>query len=461
MFKKLTILFLLTIVLLGSGFGCKLADKKTQEAMKPITITYWRVFDGPDAFEKVIANYKALHPFITINYRKLRYEEYESELLNALAEDRGPDIFSIQNTWMRKYQTKLAPMPDTITMVYPVVQGTIKKEVIPESRTTKSISLKELKDNFVDIVSHDVILGDGKVYGLPLSVDTLAMYYNKDLFNNAGISQVPNYWNKEFLQDVKKLTKQDSKKGFLQSGVALGGSKNINRYSDILAVLMMQSGATMMSDSGQVLFHTAPSSVAGGSNNYAPGVDALRFYTDFSDPAKESYSWNGESPNSLDMFIGGNLAIMFSYAYDLETIKTRAPKLNFSVAKLPQIEGMPSTNINFANYWVEVVSKKSPLTNEAWDFVQFITKEEQAKIYLENTKRPTALRSLVAKQKEDNELGVFADQVLTAKSWYYGKNVQAAEDAIAEMISAVAKNTSDKIQDIVNTGAAKVQQTVY
>jgi len=458
MLKKATILFLLMAFLLSSGFGCKVTNQATKNAMKPITITYWRVFDGPDAFEEIINRYKALHPFISINYKKLRYSEYESELLNAMAEDRGPDIFSIHNTWMKKYQSKLAPMPESITMVYPVTQGTIKKEVVPESRTTKSISLKELKDNFVDVVSQDVILDDGKIYGLPLSVDTLAMYYNKDLFNNAGISQIPAYWNKEFIQDVKKLTKQDSKKGLIQSGAALGGSKNINRYSDILAVLMMQSGATMMNDNGQVLFHTTPSS---NPTNYSPGLDALRFYTDFVDPVKESYTWNNELPNSLEMFISGNLAIMFSYSYDLETIKAQAPKLNFSVTKLPQIEGVPPTNINFANYWIEVVSKKSPVSNEAWDFIQFITKEEQAKLYTEKTKRPTALRSLVAKQKEDNEIGVFADQVLTAKSWYRGKNVQAAEDAIAEMIDAVAKNPLDKIQEIISTGAAKVQQTVY
>ncbi len=459
MSKKITILFLLMLFLLSSGFGCKMTDQATQNAMKPITITYWRVFDGPDAFTDIIAKYKTLHPFITIDYRKLRYEEYESALLNAMAEDRGPDVFSIHNTWMRKYQSKLTPMPETITMIYPVSKGTIKKEIVPESRTTNSITLKELKDNFVDVVSQDVILDDGKIYGLPLSVDTLAMYYNKDLFNNAGISQIPAFWNKDFIQDVKKLTKQDSKKGLLQSGGALGGSKNINRYSDILAVLMMQSGATMMSDSGQVLFHTTPSYAK--NTNYSPGVDALRFYTDFADPAKESYSWNNELPNSLDMFISGNLAIMFSYSYDLETIKAQAPKLNFSVAKLPQIEGDPPTNINFANYWIEVVSKKSAVSNEAWDFVQFITKEEQAKSYLEKTKRPTALRSLIAKQKNDNEIGVFADQVLTAKSWYRGKNIGAAEDALAEMIDSVLKSTSDKIQEIVSTGAAKVQQTVY
>jgi len=343
-------------------------------------------------------------------------------------------------------------------MAFPVVKGTIKKEVIPELRTTNSLSLKDLKDNFVDVVSHDVILKDGNIYGLPLSVDTLALYYNKDLFNNAGISKPPIYWNKEFLQDVKKLTKQDPKKGLIQSGVALGGSTNINRFSDILSVLMMQNGVIMMDESGQVLFHTIPEIAK--TSDYNPGVAALNFYADFANPAKESYAWNSEMPNSLEMFISGNLAMMFSYSYDLATIKARAPKLNFSVAKLPQIEGNPPTNINFANYWVEVVSKKSQHQNEAWDFIQFITREEQVKSYLEKTKRPTALRSLVNEQKNNNELSVFSDQVLTAKSWYKGKNVQAAEDAIAEMIDIITRNTGEKIKNVLETAASKVQQTI-
>lgn len=455
MTKKALALFLLGIFILGSGFGCKSGGKEAQEASKPITITYWRVFDGPDAFSEIIKKYNALHPNITINYRKLRYEEYENELINALAEDRGPDIFSIHNTWMKKYESKLAALPKTTTLAYQVTQGTIKKEVVQKLQTTNSLTARELRDNFVDVVSADVILSDGQIYGLPLSVDTLAMYYNKDLFNQAGISEVPAYWNNDFVQVVKKMTLQNVQKELVQSGVALGGGKNINRASDILSVLMLQSGATMMNERGQVLFN-----VSNNDNSYFPGLDALRFYADFSDPAKESYSWNDTLPNSLEMFMNGTLGIMFSYSYDLPTIKAQAPKLNFSVAKLPQIEGNPPTNINFANYWIEVVSKKSPYINEAWDFVQFMTKAENVQSYLDNSKKPTALRALVAEQKKNEEIGVFADQVLTAKSWYRGKNSSAAEEAILEMISLANSVPTDKLKDVAGVGAAKIQQTV-
>jgi multiple sugar transport system substrate-binding protein len=463
MTRKIFLLLFIFIFLITSGFGCKMVDKEVQEAMKPITLEYWRVWDGPDAFEEIITAYNQLHPFIKINYKKLRYSEYERELLEAMAEDRGPDILSIHNTWVKKYQNMLAPMPDTITMAYPVVKGTIKKEVIPELRTKKSLSLGELQNNFVDVVYGDVVypeivekevIGE-RIYALPLSVDTLAMYYNKDLLNNSGIPETPGYWNTAFQQTVKKLTKQDTKGNIIQSGVALGGSTNIERYSDILSVLMMQNGTVMLED-GRVLFHSIPSYLK--NDNIFPGLEALRFYTDFANPAKEVYSWNSEMENSLNLFIQGKLALFFGYAYHLPEIKTGAPKLNFGVAKLPQIEGS-SRQINFANYWVEGVSKKSEHITEAWDFVQFMTSPEQVKKYLDKVKKPTALRALVNDQAADDDIKVFVEQVLTAKSWYKGDDANAAEIIIGEMIDSMVRG-DDKPDNIIKLGAGRVQQTL-
>jgi len=456
MSKKFLALLLLGVFILETGFGCKTTDSKTQQAMKSITLNYWRVYDGPDDFQDIIKEYQKLHPFVNINYRKLRYDEYENELINALAEDRGPDIFSIQNTWIKKYQNKIAPLPDQTTMAFPVVTGSIKKEVINQLITNKSLTPKDVKDKFADVVANDVVLEDNKIYGLPLSIDTLAMYYNRDLFNEAGIVEAPKYWNKDFQQDVKKLSKQNTKKEITQAGVALGGSSNINRASDILSVLMMQNGAVML-DNGSVQFNIIPNKPGFKENNYNPGLEALRFYSDFSNPGKEVYSWNETLPNSLEMFTNGNLATYFGYSYDLPTIKANSPKLNFSVAKLPQIEGNP--DVNFANYWIETVSKKSQYANEAWDFVQFMTKAEQVKSYLDKTKRPTALKALIPGQRDDADLGVFADQVLTAKSWYRGLDPSGAEKAILEMISAAVKSY-DRLAEAINDGAAKIQQTI-
>jgi len=465
MYKKITFLLIILSFLMTSGFGCKTTDPKALEGMKPVTLTYWRVWDDSDAFDEIIAKYKTIHPNIKIEYKKLRYDEFEKELTDALAEDRGPDMFSIQNTWVEAYENKISPMPSSITLSYPVVKGTIQKEIVPELRTTKSITLNEIKNNFIDTVYKDVVLKveeptsrikSEKIFGLPISIDTLVMYFNRDLFNNAGIPNPPKYWNKEFQQDVKKLTRQDTKGQIEQSGAALGGSDNINRYSDILSVLMMQNGANMINENNVVLFDRIPSSLEG--KNYNPGLEALRFYTDFANPAKEVYAWNSNLNNSLDMFIQGKLAMMFGYAYMLPQIKTQAPKLNFSISSLPQIEGNTKT-VNFANYWVETVSKKSKYQNESWDFIQFITKADQAKLYINKTKKPTALRSLINYQLEDNDMKIFAEQILTANSWYHGKNALAAEKIIGEMIDLVTKG-QDKIENIITVTARKVQQTI-
>ncbi|HTX86689.1 MAG TPA: extracellular solute-binding protein [Candidatus Nanoarchaeia archaeon] len=453
--NKIFALFLIFSFLLTAGAGC--SNTVPPSSVKPVTLTYWRVYDDEDAFAAIIANYQKIHPYVTIQYKKFRYDEYEKELINALAEDRGPDIFSIPSAWVREYQNKIVPLPPQLTLVYPVVQGTIKKTTVAQLRTTPSLSLKDLKTNFVDVVYNDAVLNTGgadKIYGLPLYLDTMAMYYNTDLFNNAGISQPPAYWDSTFQQDVKKLTVQNNQGNIIQAGVALGGSANIQRPQDILSLLMMQNGA-IMENNGSALFQTIP---PGSPENYNPGLEALRFYTDFSNPAKDVYCWNGNLPNSLTMFEQGNLAMMFDYAYDLPTIKAAAPKLNFAIAKMPQIQGN-TKQVNYANYWLETVSAKSKNINEAWDFVQFETSQDQVQNYLKVAQKPTALRALINSQVNDLNIGVFADQVLTAQSWYQGKNPLAAENAFQEMIDLTVKDAKD-ISAIINQEAAKVQQTI-
>jgi len=459
MYRKIIVLVVLIAVVATTGFGCKTVSQDVQQKMQPITLNYWRVWDGPDDFDPLIQAYQQLHPFININYRKLSFDEYEQALLDALAEDRGPDIFSIQNTWVKKYQTKMTPLPDSISMVYPVTKGTLKKEVVPELRTTKSVTVTDVKNTFVDTVYNDVVLMDNnqpKVFALPLSIDTLAMYYNKDLLNNAGIAELPAFWNKDFQQAVKKLTKQDLKGDLIQSGVALGGSSNIERSSDIIAALMMQNGAVMM-DGKSVTFNSIPPIFQ--ERGYNPGMEAARFYADFANPSKEVYSWNNQLDNSLKRFIDGKLAIFFGYSYHLPIIQAQAPKLNFAIAKFPQIEGNPN-EANVANYWVEAVSSKSKYKNEAWDFIQFMTtKPEQVKKYLDKTKHPTALRSLINDQLNNDELKVFASQLLVARSWYHGKDFPAAEKAMNEMVDSIVANP-ENLEQSVNVAASRVQQTI-
>src|SRR3989338_238158 len=451
---KFAILLILGIFVMTAGLRCKFITPSQKALLEPIELTWWGVFDDPENFTEIINEYRALHPNISVNYRKLRIEEFEKELLDALAEDRGPDIISLHNTWLTKYLPKLESLPAKTKLAYEVTKKSlgIKEETLIEVREAPSLTPAQLKDNFIDVVYNDVVR-DNKIYGLPLSVDTLVLFYNRDLFNNAGIPLPPQSWI-SLQENVKRLTFADSSGNLAQAGIALGTAENVERSFDILSLLMMQNGA-QMTTADRVTFNLLPPGFP--DRTYNPGPEAVRFYTDFANSGKEVYAWNENFPNSLEAFAQGRVAMIFGYNYHLPYLEIkRQGKLNYGVTKIPQIEGR--NEVNYASYWVQTVSQKSKHINEAWDFIQFLTKKNQAKKYLDKTLKPTALRSLIEEQISNDKLKIFVEQLLTAKSWYTCANPQATETAFKEMIELARKGAD--LQQTVTNAVLKVQQTM-
>lgn len=452
-----------------AGAGCtKGPDAATVKAMEPKTLNIWAVIDDMDVYGPLIQAYNAAHPQIAINYRRLRNEEYESALLNAFAEDRGPDIFMVHDTWVGKYLPKIAPMPAYTQMAYRFAQGSsTNRSYTYELRNEKSLTLKQLKNDYPDAVANDAIrrintakegatpLLEDKIVALPMSVDTMAMYVNKDLLNAAGIPTIPDTWDK-FQATIPRLVKIDSSGKILQAGTAMGLATNVERATDLMSILMMQNGAEMTSGDGYPTFAFMPPGLIG--REITPGLQALNFYLDFANPDKEIYTWNADMPNSLDAFTQGRAAYFFGYSYHLPAIKARAPKLNLAIAKLPQIEGNPV--INYANYWLWTVSKKSKSTDVAWNFINFITQQDNEKQYLDLAKRPPAHKSLIDKYLEDESLGVFASQILTSRSWYKGADATAMESALSTMIGDGAAAKPEDRNRILLIAQDKVGQTM-
>jgi len=88
-----------------------------------------------------------------------------------------------------------------------------------------------------------------------------------------------------------------------------------------------------------------------------------------------------------------------------------------------------------------------------------MAKKDNVKKYLDKTNKPTALRSLVDEQKEDQAVSVFAEQVLTAKSWYKGNNPKAMETIMKDMMDESGSGLVE-INDSILQAARKVQQTI-
>lgn len=450
-----SLLLLTSFVTLGAGCNNSKADTA---ATKPVVLKIWRVFDEDNTFQEILTAYQTLHPNVSFEYRTLRYEEYEDELVKAFAEGTGPDIFSIHNTWIGGYENLISPMPPTVTIPYTETKGTIKKETVTTLKEEPTLSIRQLKTDYVDAVAADVVrpyqpnpkeASSDRIWGLPLSVDTLALYYNKDLFNAASIAEPPADWA-TFQADVAKLTTLSGANTVVQSGAAIGTSENVERAFDILSLLMMQNGTTMVDERGRSQFATE------NAARILPGAEAVRFYTDFANPMKEVYSWNADQPSSFDAFAAGKTAMFLGYAYHLPLLETRAPKLHYAIAHVPQIEG--AKVVNYANYWVETVAKSTPNANWAWDFIEFAASPDHVPSYLTAAQKPTALRALISGQLEDGTLSVFASQLLTAKSWYTGTEIAITEKAFLDLIDAAV--SGEPAEEALSTAENKVNQTL-
>lgn len=441
---------LLLIAISTSGLSCKLFQPSVPpELSKKVTLEYWGVWHDSDHLKGAIDEYTKLHKNVTIKYKKFRLEEYRQKLLEGWAEDKGPDMYQIPAGWITEFENRITPMPKKVKLLNVETKTSFgKTELINVIKVETLPTVNELKNQFVEVVNKDIIRNDA-VYGLPLSVDTLALFYNRDILDNAQVATPPTTWE-DMAVAVKAITQKQATSTIVQSAIALGTVNNIPRAVDIVATIMQQNGATMIKNNRAAFSET--------KNNASPAIDAINFYQTFANPLTEVYSWNEQLPDALEAFISGKTAMFYGYSYQISIIKGRAPKLNFGVAPMTQIN--TNNPINTANYWVETVSHKSKNIDNSWGFINFLTSQEQAKKWAEKTGRPAALRLILAGQKQDPLLTTFAVQALTASRWYTGKNEILMEQYFNEMVNQVIKiQNTVKQQEAINIGVKKINET--
>lgn len=443
------------------GIGCSGPTQEQTNAAKPITLTYWTVFGNTSELKRLADEYKKIRPYVSVSIRQLRYEEFDKIFVNALADEVGPDIVSVHTRWLGKYQQRLDIMPATVKVAKIEVKEGLKSEKVITLETNRMPTLEQIKTNYVSTVADDISIGKD-AYGLPFSVDTLALFYNKDLTDAAQIAVPPATWP-QFLEAVKKATKFDKKGKIIQAGAAMGTGKNVDNVFDIMSLLMTQNGVKMAK--GNLV--TFADGIAGNfsvSQNH-PALEALRFYTDFARPTKEIYTWNNDFGNALDEFASGKAVYFIGFSYDLARIRARAPQLNIGVSPVPQLnEAAP---VNVANYWMESVSKKSSKKNEAWDFLRFVSTPNTLKSYAEASGTLSPLRAHVDAEKENNLMKPFAEGILSARNWYRGKDIDAANIAMKDMVEkylapysdAESRNPLQRDAGLVLNAATVIQQT--
>ncbi len=380
----------------------------------------WGVFDDADTMEPLVRAFEASQKRarVQVEYRKISPpDQYEEILRTALAEGRGPDVLLVHSSWIPRWQGTLLPAP------------------------SDTVSLRNVRDEFVDTVANDLVL-NGRILGLPLFVDSLALYYNKDIFNASGVARPPRTW-KEAHDVVRRTVRFNPvEPGQIdQHGLAAGTGRNVNRSPDIISAILLQNG---------VVFHDDTGAIAFGDDERAR--QSVRFLTDFANPAKDVYTWQPTSDYSIDAFAEGEAAMMFNYSYHRATIQAKNPRLNFAIAPFPQLDGTTAT---YASYWAFGVSRQSANAQAAWQFVRFLTGTDSAREYLKRSGYPPARRDLVVELQRDPTIGVFAEQALSARTWQQPDN-RVVDRVFTEMLDDVVVGR-DTVEAALRRAAEQIQ----
>jgi len=371
--KKIIPLILIAFVGLGLVITLFRRASSRLSKTKAATLTYWGLWEPEGVMKEILADWEKKHPKIKVVYSQQSINEYRERLQSALARGEGPDIFRFHNTWLPMLKNELAPVPATV-----MDAGSFERNFYPAAVAS---------------------LRSGTDYlGLPLEIDTLALFYNQDFFQAAGVNP-PQTWD-ELRQTAFQLTVRDENGRIQRAGVALGTTGNIRHWSDILGLMMLQNGADLSNPTGSL------------------AEDALTFYTLF---AKTDRVWDGTLPESLLAFATGKVAMFFGYSWDVFEIKSINPNLNFKITTVPQLS---STKVNWASFWVEGVAAKSKNQAAAWEFLQFLTSPEvmqklyQAESRLRLFGEPYSRVEMANLLQSDPMVGPFLAQAPTAQSWY-------------------------------------------
>lgn len=448
--KIFLIIFLLAVILGGLFFIFKpslpFALPFFGGSSGPVTLKYWGLWESEAVLKPLIEEYQALHPDVTIQYEKRSPTQYRESLLSRLTEGVGPDIFRIHNTWYPMVKDELAEVPSNV------------------------YSASEMTATFYPTVTADLSSG-GKYYAVPLMFDGLALLYNDEMFKAAGLASPPQTWSDVRNTYAPKLTQYDKDGNVTVGGIALGTSTNVDNFSDILGLLMLQNG-TKMIEGNQVTFHK---SIASGGNN--TGADALDFYTKF---AKNDFSdkgavWSDTLPSSVEAFATGKVAMILVPSYRifdvLNLMAQSGSTFTVKVTQTPQPlpEGQ-QTPVHWATYWAEAVSKRSQNQARAWDFLKFLSsKDSIRKLYTEQAKtRPfgeiPSRVDVADALLVDRYVASYLQGAKFAKSWYLasGTSDRGINDQIityfGDAVTSVLKKGVSPAQalEVAASGASQV-----
>ncbi len=325
---------LLTAVLLLS---LPLAPR-TVHAANSTTITFMMFsWSGQSGFEQVLNRFRKLHPTIHINEVWLSWQNYWPKLLTELIAGDPPDVFDIEQGNLVQFASKGLLLP---------LDAYMKRDSVNAS-DFYTASLLEGQWNGKSLGT-----SPGTQYALPWDYQVGVWFYNKTMFEHAGVPLPKPGWTwADVRADALKLTKRDASGNITQYGTIAPNNPNADLW----------------------LLTTAL-----GGSYFSPGLNKVTLGGGFAKAVQFSHDliWKDKvappyDPTSqIDPFLTGKVGMWSSGTWQLfpyQSIKS----FQWDIAPIPSgAPGMPAVDWGAANRFAIARASKNP--DATWELLRFL-----------------------------------------------------------------------------------------
>ena len=412
------IIFIVFILFIAAGVAAFATYKGSSSGSQLPTITVWGTFPK-DVFDQcVIQVGNSLSSPISVKYVQESPDAFLQDFISALARGAGPDAVLIPADMILPAEDKLVPIPYSA-----LPQASFKSAYIDESF---------------------VYLGSNGVMAVPFAVDPIVMYWDRDMFDAAGIASPPKYWD-DFANAIKKITVKNENGTVTRSAVAMGDFTNVVNARELLGSLFLQLGnpITVQASDGSV-------SSALKTSAKADPTPALQFFAGFVDPTSDYYSWNRSWPDSKTAFLAGSLATYFGFASELADIRSKNPNLNFDVTALPEARSGGTTAVYGKLYGFSLV-KASPNNNAAYEIISTLTMPQYLVKVSDAMYLPSVSRDVIASGSTDQYITIFNQAALISRTWLDADPAKSGQ-IFGSMVQAVVSGQRSASQAVSDAG---------
>lgn len=392
-----------------------LANGLTAEEGAEIEIAYWEGSTADkEAWDEVLANLKADHPEITIVTQTYPSSDYWDMMDTRIAGNDWPDV--IRYSYQKIGKFKSADVMLDLTPYF-------------------------TQENLDDVSPAFLQSGmyNGKLVAMPHHTDTIALFYNKRMFEEAGIripTSVEDGWSWEELMDISRTLKEKYNLPYAFGGIWENGSGY--RY---LPFVYMNGGSVLSEDQTEVTIDSPEA------------LEAIQFYENLrkEDLVANTGFTGAQTTNSL--FVAEQTAFTFSGSWHCSYMEENMPG-NWGVTYMPVRNGKTGSDMG-GNALFAYKETKYP--KAAAIVIDYITNAENMKKFCETGSfipvRTSLLEGEINYTNFSDEMRVFSEIVGTI-------DPKLAADESSAVFQQINQIFGEEMDPMVVNGSATAEDVV-